>query len=103
MRKEHIKELTNHLLTDYKIFFNFFKSQYRFYHNSNFFRRDLEYAVKRFLELKGEKLNTQEIQFISNEFSEHFEKENIFIKINNNTWRLEYPEFITAQPQEVTV
>lgn len=103
MRKENLTELVNQLKNDYKIFFNFFKSKYRFYHNSNFFKRDLEYAVKRYLEMKGEKINSQEIQYISNEFSKHFENENIFIKINNNTWRLEYPEFITVQPQEATV
>lgn len=103
MLNEKLQSILVELKNDNKIFLNFFKSKYRLYHNSNLFRKDFEYALMRYLEMKGKTLNFSENEKLSFEFSKYYEEEKIFIKINDNAWRLEYPEFVTAQPQLETV
>ena len=74
-------------------FLHFLKAKFPFYHLSNFFFRDLHYGVISFFEQKKMKISYSEAEHIAREVAQHFEKQNIFKKVNQQGWVLQYPEF----------
>jgi hypothetical protein len=83
---------------DYPVFLNYLKAKQPLFHNANLFIRDFEYGVKRFLEKKDLKVTIPEAEIIASELGTYLVKEGIFIPINNMTWKLNYPDFITTKP-----
>jgi len=88
-------ELLEH---EQKSFLNYFRAKYPAYHNSNIFFRDFHYSVKQYLALKGINTSYSHSEFISSAFSELLIKRNILRKIDKNTMKLNYEEFITGNP-----
>jgi hypothetical protein len=68
------------------------------FHNSNFFFRDLQYGVRRFLEKKGTRHTTADAGILAENIAKFFEDKGIFVRINDFSWRLDYPEFVTQVP-----
>jgi hypothetical protein len=94
-----INEKFEILKNNYEQFLDFYKVNYPLYHNSNLFVKDFQYCIKYFLLHKGYKINQRDLNTLSDLFAKFFEEKNIFIKVNSNTWRLNYPKFITGQNQ----
>ena len=88
----------NLIKNDYQIFLNFLKAKFPVFHNSNFFYRDFHYGVRKFLESKDIKVSYPQAEEIAKKLAEYFEEEKIFIRVNNQAWKINYPEFVTAVP-----
>ncbi|MCL5027899.1 MAG: hypothetical protein M1480_02645 [Bacteroidetes bacterium] len=86
--------------SDYKIFLQFLKAKYPMFHNSNFFFRDLQFGIVKFLENKGIKIQFGEAEILAKRIGTFLEHEGIFIKVNQNGWRLNYPEFVMSVPDK---
>ncbi len=79
-------------------FLGFLKAKYPMFHNSNFFYRDLQYGVLSFMEKKGNEITYAEAGKLADAISEEFEKKEIFIRMNETGWKINYPEFATTEP-----
>jgi len=77
---------------------NFLKAKFPMFHNSNFFYRDLQYGLRSFLEIKDIIINYNDAEKLAHSISKYFEEKGIFIKINNFTWKVYYPQFTTIEP-----
>jgi len=77
---------------------NYLKAKFPVFHNSNFFFRDFQYGIRSFLEKKELKASYQMAEKLAEEMAKHFETQNMFIKINHQTWKINKPEFVTAEP-----
>ncbi len=62
-------------------------------HLSNVFFRDLHFAVMEFLKKKNVRVVQTEAETVAREIALHFEKKNIFKKLNMQTWMLNYPDY----------
>ena len=77
---------------------NYLKAKFPVFHNSNFFFRDFQYGIRSFLEKKDIKVSYQTAEKLADEISKHFEAQNLFIKVNHQGWKINFPEFVTAEP-----
>lgn len=74
----------------------FLKSKFPLFHLSNFFFRDLQYGIQMFLERKaGMSLRYPKAESIAKAFAAQLERENIFVRIDQQSWAVNYPEFKT--------
>lgn len=85
-------------ITNNKIeFLHFIKKSFPVFHNSNLFFRDVHYSVLGFLESKNIKTNYGDSEKIAHEVTKFYEKLHFFKKLDNNTWVINYPEFVQAK------
>ena len=77
---------------------NYLRAKFPVFHNSNFFFRDFQYGIRSFLEKKEIKCSYELAEKLAIEMARHLEDENIFIKVNNQGWKVNYPEFATTEP-----
>jgi len=77
---------------------NYLRAKFPVFHNSNFFFRDFQYGIRSFLEKKEIKCSYQLAEKLATEMAKHFEDENIFIRVNSQGWKINYPEFATTEP-----
>lgn len=83
---------------EYPVFLNYLKAKQPLFHNSNLFVRDFEYGIKRFLEKKEYKITLPEAEKIASELGSYLVKQGVFIPVNHQAWKLNYPEFVTTKP-----
>jgi glycogen debranching enzyme len=74
-------------------FLNFMRTRAQLIHLSNVFFRDLHFAVMEFLKKKNVKVGQTESEMVAREVALHFEKKNIFKKLNMQTWMLNYTDY----------
>ena len=86
------------LKKDYPVFLSYLKAKFPMFHNSTFFFRDLHYGVKSYFEKKETPVSYAEAEKIAGKLVEFFKEKEIFISINERSWRVNYPEFVTAAP-----
>lgn len=98
MKKDCMQNNFEIVKNDYQVFLNFIKAKYPMFHNSNFFFRDLQFGISKFLENKGIKINNAQAAELAKKISSFFEEKNIFVKVNSFGWRVNYPEFVTKVP-----
>jgi hypothetical protein len=79
-------------------FLNFLKAKYPLFHKSNFFYRDFQYGIRKYLELKGINVSYADSEILAGELSSSFEQQNIFIRVSTQGWTINYPEFVTTAP-----
>jgi len=77
---------------------NYLKAKFPVFHNSNFFFRDFQYGIRSFLEKKEIKSSYQMAEKLAEEMAKHFEAQNMFVKINHQTWKINKLEFVTTEP-----
>lgn len=80
----------NELLANQSIFFNFMREKYRVFNNSNIFFRDIQYAIKSFLEKKEQKVKYAEAEKLAVEFIKKMESDGLLIKMSNNAWKVNF-------------
>ncbi len=83
---------------DYEVFLNFLKAKYPVFHNSNFFFRDLQFGIQKYLEKKGMDISNQDSEQLAHDVARFLENKGIFVPVNRLGWRINYPEFVTAAP-----
>lgn len=98
MSENDITKLYEQLISDINILLGFLKAKFPMFHNSNFFMRDLQFGIKSFFEKKGIKLSYTGSEQLAKLVAEYLMKEEIFVKINEQSWKVNYPEFETSQP-----
>ncbi|MFA5832716.1 MAG: hypothetical protein WDA22_04470 [Bacteroidota bacterium] len=74
-------------------FLNFMKTRAQLIHLSNVFFRDLHFAVMEFLKKKNVSVGQTEAETVAREIAVHFERRNIFKKLNMQTWMLNYSDY----------
>ena len=74
-------------------FLNFMRTRAPLYHLSNVFLRDLHFAAIEYLKMKKVKIGQTEAEQVAREIALHFEKKNLFKKLDINTWMLNYPDY----------
>ncbi len=74
-------------------FLNFMRTRAQLIHLSNVFFRDLHFAVMEFLKKKKVTVSQTEAETVAREVALHFEKRNIFKKLNMQTWMLNYSDY----------
>ena len=77
---------------------NYLKAKFPVFHNSNFFFRDFQYGIRSFLEKKETKASYQMAEKLAEEMAKYYEEKNLFVKINDQTWKVNKTEFVTAEP-----
>ena len=92
--KEHLDLLKNNM----EIFFNFLKAKYPVFHKSNFFFRDFQFGIRSFFHKKDIDISYAESEYLAKEFGKYLEENDVFIRINNQTWKVNYPDFVTEVP-----
>jgi len=97
MRKELITQL-DLLKVDYSVFLSYLKATFPLFHNSNFFFRDLQYGLKRYLEKKEVNITYPEAELFAKDLAMFFEEKGVFERVNSFGWRINYPEFVTQVP-----
>ncbi|MFO7523919.1 MAG: hypothetical protein R6W68_00555 [Ignavibacteriaceae bacterium] len=90
-RTESLFEEKNQILS-------FLRTRFPLFHNSNFFFRDLQYGLRSYFEKKGTPVTYPQSEKLASEFAEILEKENVFLKINHQSWKVNFPDFVTVQP-----
>ncbi len=80
------------------IFLNYLKARFPLFHNSNLFFRDLQYGIKQFFEMKNLDITYPESEKLAKEFGAFLESKDIFIRVNDQGWKLNYADFVTAKP-----
>lgn len=98
MRKIDLNNLLLLLINNRDDFFQYLKAKFPLFHNSNFFLRDLEFGVKGYFEKKGIHLSYSDSEKLSRLFSEKLIEQNIFIKLSDNSWKINNLTFITREP-----
>lgn len=74
-------------------FMNYLRASFPLFHLSNVFFRDLHYGIMGFLKKKKAKVGYTEAEKVAREVALEFEKKNIFKKMDNQTWMLNYPDY----------
>lgn len=77
---------------------NFLRARFPVFHNSNIFFRDLQYGIRSYFEKKGIKISYPEAENFANDFANMLESEKVFIRINHQSWKVNYPDYATVQP-----
>ena len=77
---------------------NYLKAKFPVFHNSNFFFRDFQYGIRSFLEKKDIKVSYQLAEKLAEEMAKHFEANKLFVRVNHQGWKINVPEFVTAEP-----
>lgn len=98
MSRNKVNELFENLKNEDRILLNYLKAKFPVFHNSNFFYRDFQYGIIAFLEKKGIEINFNEAMELSKLLSDYYEKQGIFIRNSTQSWKINYPEFITTKP-----
>jgi len=74
-------------------FLHFMRKRSPLYHLSNVFFRDLHFAVIEFLKTKSVRVGQTEAEQVAREVALHFEKKNMFKKLDAQTWMLNYADY----------
>ncbi len=98
MKKESLKRQLEQIKNDPLIFLNFLKANYPLFHNSNFFFRDFQYGIKKYLEKKEIDISYPEAEEFAKLLAAYFEEKKYFVNISHLTWKINFPEFVTQAP-----
>ncbi len=93
-----LNENINNIKNDSESFLKFLKAKFPLFHNSNLFYRDFHYGLMKYLEMKEIKIKYTDAETAANDLSSHFENQGILIKTGFQSWRVNYPEFVTTTP-----
>ncbi|TAK60473.1 MAG: hypothetical protein EPO24_06685 [Bacteroidetes bacterium] len=75
-------------------FLSYLKTKFMLIHNSNIFLRDLHFGLMSYIrEKNGKKIQYFDGEQLAKSICTEFEKNGIFIKIDHQSWKLNYPEF----------
>ncbi len=83
---------------DETIFMNFLKAKFPVFHNSNFFFRDFQFGIQKFLEKKGIDVTYNDAENLAKQLAKLYQDQGFFIEVNSGTWKVNYPEFATKEP-----
>ena len=82
-------------------FFAYLKAQdYPVYHKSNFFFRDFQYGLWKFLTENRTKVSYADVEQMAREVVDEFEKQGLLRKINRQSFELNLPPFQTNWPTQ---
>ncbi|RCK76627.1 MAG: hypothetical protein IGBAC_0989 [Ignavibacteriae bacterium] len=94
------EQFSDFIISNQKEFLKYLKSKFPMFHKSNIFLQDLYYGIYHFLKDKGKKVKFGLCVDIFPMIIQHFEKENVFKKIDNRTWMLNNIEYLTPRVNE---
>jgi hypothetical protein len=86
------------LVDNQQVLLSYLKAKFPVFHKSNFFFRDLQYGIRSFFETKDINISYTEAEELAIAVADHFEKKEIFIKINEKAWTVNHSDFVTTEP-----
>ena len=92
------KEALKNFKNNYTGLLEFLKARYPLFHRSNFFMKDFQFGIQKYLEKKEIYINSYDANIIAQDLAKFLEEKDIFQKINNRTWKINMPEFQTESP-----
>jgi hypothetical protein len=98
LKSKKINKYLELLKSENEKLLKFLKAKFPMFHNSNFFFRDLQYGIRSFLEKKDIDVSYHQAGMLAAEVSNELVDKGIFVKINDQSWKLNYPEFTTKTP-----
>lgn len=98
MLRGKLNEYFSLLKIEEKQFLAFLKARYPLFHKSNFFYRDFQYGIRKYLEMKGIEVSYAESDQLARELGAYLEQKTIFIPVNDMGWTVNYPEYVTTVP-----
>ena len=90
-------QVLNTLKNNDEILLKFLKAKFPVFHNSNIFFRDFQYGIRSFLEKKDIIVTYKESENLANDIADHFTGKGIFQRVNNQGWKVNYPEFAAVE------
>lgn len=93
-----LSENINQIQNDHDSFLKFLRSKFPLFHNSNLFYRDFHYGLMKYLEKKELKIKYSDGEEAANQLSAHFEQKGVLVKVGFQSWKLNYPDFVTTAP-----
>ncbi|MHC1737440.1 MAG: hypothetical protein AB9882_05475 [Ignavibacteriaceae bacterium] len=90
MKNKVVTEHVSKILGEKSVFLDYFKSKYPAFNNSNVFKRDLHYAVKRYLEFRGLKADFRTAELAASQVVDSLVKDGTLRPIDNNSFLLNY-------------
>lgn len=85
------------LKSNQEIFFNFMKAKYPVYQDSNIFLRDILYTIRSFFEKKNGILSYTQAEELAIAFTSHLEEKGDLVKLDENTWKVNFPMEISVK------
>ena len=85
----------NQLLAEKEIFLNYMKEKYKIFYNSNIFLRDIQYGIKSYFDKKDVTISYSEAEILMKDLTESMEKTGELIKLNSNTWKVNFATTVT--------
>lgn len=98
MKKYTINNLLSYLLKNKNEFKHYLRLKFLFFHNSNFFHRDFQFGIKGYFEKQGILLSYFDSEKLARLFAEKLIEEKLFIKISDNTYKINNQNYITREP-----
>lgn len=96
--KKSVTQYFTLLKEDKETFLNYLKARFPLFHNSNFFFRDLQYGIKGYFEKKNYNITYADAEVLAVQIAEVLESEKFFVRINQQGWKINNPEYVTAKP-----
>ncbi len=90
-------DLGEYIRKNHKEVLQYLKSRFPMYHQSNFFFRDVQYGIQAMFREKGSKVRSGVAEKLARDFVTEAVREEIFMPMDGQTWRVNYPEFKTPQ------
>ena len=90
-------QVLNTLKNNDEILLKFLKAKFPVFHNSNIFFRDFQYGIRSFLEKKDIIVTYKESENLAIDIAEYFTGKGIFQRVNNQGWKVNYPEFAAVE------
>lgn len=98
MKNMNFKNLLNSLINNREEFFQYLKAKFPLFHNSNFFFRDFQFGINGYFEKKGIHLSYSDSEKLARLFSEKLIEQNIFVRLSDNSWKINSLNYITKEP-----
>lgn len=97
MKKQTINNLVSSLINNKEEFIQYLNVKFPFFHNSNFFHRDLQFGIRGYFEKKGILLSYSDSEKLARLFAEKLIEEEIFMKISDNSFKVNSLNYITKE------
>lgn len=78
------------LIQNKNMFFHFMKEKYPVFYNSNIFFRDVQFAIQRYYEQRGEKMRYSAWEKLASSFLNELTSQNELVLNGKNCWKVNF-------------
>ena len=93
----HLKKLAGYMHQHEHDVLRYLKTQFPMFHLSNFFFRDIQYGIQRYLLGQGISVSYAGAEHLAKAFVESMERSGIMRQVDGQSWTVMFPEFRTPE------